>query len=304
MNKLESLAAFVEVARQGGFSQAARALGTPLSTVSRRVAELEESLGVRLLQRSTRQVALTESGVDYFHSCLRILQDLSAADQNVTGQYHAPQGELSITAPLGFGRQHVQPVALEFLRLYPAIDLRLVLVDRIVNLMDEHIDLALRIAQLPDSSLIARRVGQLAMVVCASPHYLQRHGVPRHPDQLAERDCISWSGLGPFKAWEFTIDGVNRQFPIRTRITTTSPDSAVAAAIEGMGLAQVTTYQAEQAVKNGQLAVVLREFAAASTPVSLVYPGTKGVPVKLRAFLDFAVPRLTERLADIERIAF
>lgn len=299
MDKLDSIRVFVAVARAGGFSAASRALGLPVATVSRKVAELEGSLAVRLFERSTRQVVLTEAAKDYFDACQRLIDDLRAADDAVMGEYLTPKGELTVTAPTGFGRQHLQPVLLDFMREFPEIAMRLLLVDRLVNLIDEHVDVALRINNLPDSSLVARRVGEIRMVVCGSPGYLKAHGAPRHPSALGDHACISWSSLGPMKAWLFSDAGVETIFPIAVRLTATLPETVVAAAIAGLGLAQVTSYQAETAVRSGQLVRVLREFEAEPTAVNLVHPSNRRVPLKLRAFLDFAAPRLEERLRSV-----
>jgi DNA-binding transcriptional LysR family regulator len=302
MDKIESLQVFVAVAHEGGFSAAARALGLPVPTVSRKVAELEESLGVRLFERSTRSVVLTEAAQPYYQSCRRLLDELRDADELVSGGHRSPRGELTVTAPVGFGRQHVQPVALEFLHEYPDIDLRLLMVDRLVDLVDEHVDLALRISELPDSSLVARPLGHIKMIVCASPGYLQRHGVPRHPSELAEHPCILWASLGARKAWLFRDEGRDAMFPIRVRLTTTLPESAIEAAQAGLGLTQVPSYQAEAAVRAGTLVSVLRDYESPPTPVSLVHPSNRRVPLKLRVFLDFAAPRLSERLRALEQV--
>lgn len=299
MDKLDSIRVFVAVARAGGFSAASRALGLPVATVSRKVAELEESLAVRLFERSTRQVVLTEAAKGYFDACQRLLDDLRAADDTVMGEYLTPKGELTVTAPTGFGRQHLQPVLLDFMQEFPEIVMRVLLVDRLMNLLDEHVDVALRINNLPDSSLVARRVGEIRMVVCGSPGYLKARGVPEHPSALGEHACISWSSLGPMKAWLFSDAGVETMFPIAVRLTATLPETVVAAAVAGLGLAQVTSYQAEAAVRAGQLVRVLREFEAEPTAVNLVHPSSRRVPLKLRAFLDFAAPRLEERLRSV-----
>jgi DNA-binding transcriptional LysR family regulator len=302
MDKIESLRVFVAVAQAGGFSAAARSLGLPVPTVSRKVAELEEALGVRLFERSTRSVVLTDVAQPYYESCRRLLDEMRDADESVSGGHRSPKGELTITAPVGFGRQHVQPVALEFLREYPEIDLRLLLVDRLVDLVDEHVDAALRISELPDSSLAVRPLGHIKRVVCASPGYLQQRGVPRHPSALIEHSCILWASLGARKAWLFRDEGKDAMFPIRVRLTTTLPESAIEAAQAGLGLTQVTSYQAEAAVRAGTLAAVLREHESPPTPVSLVHPSNRRVPLKLRAFLDFAAPRLSERLRVLEQL--
>lgn len=302
MDKIESLQVFVAVAHAGGFSAAARALGLPVPTVSRKVAELEESLGVRLFERSTRSVVLTDAAQPYYESCRRLLDELRDADELVSGSHRSPRGELTITAPVGFGRQHVQPVALQFLHEYPDIDLRLLMVDRLVDLVDEHVDLALRIGELPDSSLVARPLGHIKKIVCASPGYLQRHGVPRHPSELVEHPCILWASLGAREAWLLRDEGTDTRFPIRVRLTTTLPESAIEAAQAGLGLTQVTSYQVEAAVRAGTLVPVLREHESPPTPVSLVHLSKRRVPLKLRVFLDFAAPRLSERLRALEQV--
>ncbi len=302
MDRLESISAFVAVARAGGFSAAARQVGIPLATISRRVAELEASLGVRLLQRSTRQVALTESGQAFFSASQRLLDDLKDAEEAVTGEYRTPKGDLAITAPMGFGRLHLQPVALEFLGVYPEINLKLLLVDRVVDIVEEHVDLALRIAELADSRMVARALGHVRIVVVANPEYLQRRGTPRHPRELMGHDCIAWSTLGPHSSWWFHEHGKDETFPIRTRLTTTSAESAIAAARSGLGLAQTTCYQAEGGIREGSLSVVLEDFECALTPVNLVYASQRLLPLKMRAFIDFAVPRLTERLRRIAKV--
>lgn len=299
MDKLESVQVFVAVARAGGFSAASRALGLPLATVSRKVADLEEALGVRLFERSTRRVVLTEVAQRYFEACQRLLDDLRDADDTVMGEFRQPKGELTVTAPSGFGRQHLQPVLLDFMRAFPEVSLRVLLVDRLVHLLDEQIDVAVRINNLPDSSLVARRVGDIRMVVCGGPDHLAAQGVPRHPSELSDRACISWASLGPQKAWLFSEGGVETLYPVQIRLTATLPDMVVAAAVANLGLAQVTTYQAEAAVRAGQLVPVLRDFEAAPTDVHLVHPSRRRVPQKLRAFLDFVAPRLQERLQAV-----
>jgi DNA-binding transcriptional LysR family regulator len=299
MDRFESMAAFVAVARAGGFSAAARQVGVPLATVSRRVAELENALGVRLLQRSTRHVALTEAGQTFFSTCERVLGDLRDAEDAMLGEYRTPKGDLSVTAPMGFGRLHLQPVALDFLSRYPEINLRLMLVDRVVELVDEQVDIALRIAELADSTMIARPLGTVRMVVTASPAYLDSHGTPSHPSQLMDHDCIAWSTLGPLNTWWFRSGHGEQTFPVRTRLATTSAESAIAAAQSGLGLAQTTCYQAERYVRASELVIVLQEFECAPTPVNLVYASNRLLPLKLRAFIDFAAPRLAARLRDI-----
>jgi DNA-binding transcriptional LysR family regulator len=301
MDRFEAMSAFVAVVKAGSFSAAARDLGIPLATLSRRVADLEAELGARLLHRTTRKLSLTDQGQTYYMASARILEDVKDAAESVTGEYRAPKGHLTVTAPVGFGRLHVQPVALEFLAAYPEINLRLTLVDRMVNLVEEHVDAAVRIAELADSSLIARPLGHVRIVLCASPDYLARHGAPKHPRELDKCNCIAWSALGPLNAWWFREAGVDRTFPIRVRLSTTIAETAMSAAEAGLGLVQTTSYQAEQGVREGRLVVLLPQFECARTPVSLVYATNRLLPLKLRVFIDFVVPRLEERLRSIEQ---
>jgi DNA-binding transcriptional LysR family regulator len=299
MDRLESLSAFVAVAKARGFSAAARELGIPLATINRRVVDLERDLGVRLLHRSTRHVALTEIGQNFFLACERILDELRDAQEAASGDFRAPKGVLTITAPMGFGRLYLQPVALEFLAAFPDINLKLLLVDRVVHLVEENIDVALRISDLPDSSLIARSLGTVQMVVSASPGYLERRGIPQAPSDLMRHDCIAWSSVEPLNSWWFRDRARDRTFPVHTRLSTSSADSAISAALAGLGLVQTTSYQAEPGLRDGRLALVLRAFECAPTPVSLVYARQRHLPLKVRAFIDFAVPRLAERLQSI-----
>jgi len=299
VDKFEAMSAFVAVAKARGFSAAARQLGIPLATINRRVLDLEREMSVRLLHRSTRQVVLTEIGQSFFVTCERILDEVREAQEAATGEYRAPKGLLTITAPMGFGRLYLQPVALEFLAAFPDINLKLVLVDRVVHLIDENIDLALRISELPDSSLIARPLGHVQMVVTASPGYLERHGLPKQPSDLMQQDCIAWSSVEPLNSWWFREGASDRTFPVRTRLATSSADSAISAAHAGLGLVQTTSYQAEPGLRDGRLTLVLRAFECAPTPVSLVYARQRLLPLKVRAFIDFAVPRLSDRLQSI-----
>jgi DNA-binding transcriptional LysR family regulator len=302
MDRFESISVFVAVAEAQGFSAASRALRVPLATVSRKVSELEGHLGVKLLTRSTRKVTLTESGQQFFASCRRILDDLEEAERAASGEYSAPRGDLVLTTPIVFGRLHLVPIVVEFLRAYPEVDVQLLLVDRVVDLIDEHIDLALRIGDLPESSMIAVRVGSIGRVVCASPEYLATHGVPAHPSDLAAHEAITFSDLASTKEWPFRIGTATEMFEVRSRFTVTTAEAAIDAAMAGAGITRVLSYQAAAAVLDGRLKLVLRDYEVDANPVSLVYPSGRLVPLKLRAFLDFAVPRLKARLQAIAAI--
>src|SRR5262245_42842777 len=203
MDRFAAMSVFNAVVSAGSFSAASRELRMPLPTVSRKVAELEAHLDAKLLVRGTRKLALTEVGEAYLADCRRILEALGEAERGASGEYNAPQGELVATAPVLFGRLHVVPVAAEFLAAHPEVDLRLVLSDRPLNLVDDHLDLAVRVGELPDSSLVAARVGQVRSVVCASPAYLERKGTPKSLAAIGEHDCVTFTALGSGEYWQF-----------------------------------------------------------------------------------------------------
>ena len=293
MVRLESMSVFVAVASAGSFSAASRQLRIPLPTVSRRVSDLESHLNAKLFVRSTRRLALTDAGQSYLPACKRILEEIAEADRGASGEYNVPQGELHVTAPIVFGRLHVLPVVADFLRTYPHTDVRLVLADRALNLMDDHLDLAVRIGALPDSSLIATRIGRIRSVVCASPAYLKENGVPRSPEDLSNHACVTFTGVGEADSWTFQARGPVR---VRSRLAVNTAEAAIDGAIAGVGLTRVLSYQVGDAVKAGKLVVVLKKFEAELSPVNLVYVQNRRLTAKLRAFLDFATPRLRERL--------
>lgn len=302
MDRFESMSVYVAVVEAQGFSAASRRLGMPLATVSRKVSELEEQLRVKLLNRSTRKVTVTESGQQFFEACRRILSDLGEAERAAAGEYSTPRGELILTTPIVFGRLHLVPIVVEFLEAYPEVDVQMLLVDRIVDLLDEHIDLALRIGELPDSSMIAVRMGSVGRVVCASPAYLAGHGVPAHPNELASHEAVTFAGLSSTTEWAFRIGTSTEPFAVRSRFTVTMAEAALDAAIAGAGITRLLSYQAAAAVLDGRLVLLLRDYEAEPSPVSLVYPSGRLVPLKLRAFLDFAVPRLKARLQFLAAI--
>ena len=298
MDRLEAMSILLAVVDAGSLSAAARRLGTPLPTVSRKVAELEAHLHTRLLHRTTRQLSLTEAGAAYVAACRRILDDVGEAERIATGEYAAPKGELAVTAPIVFGRLHIVPVVAEFLAQYPEIRIKLLLTDRVVHLMEEQIDVALRIGELPDSTLMASRVGTVRTVVCGSPAYLARRGVPATPEELAAHDCIGFEVLESRRAWVFGDGRSATSVPVISRLEVNTAEAAIAAATLGVGLVRVLSYQVADAVGNGALDVVLRDYESAPLPVSLVHKGQTPLPRKLRAFLDFAAPRLRARIAQ------
>jgi DNA-binding transcriptional LysR family regulator len=299
MDRLESMSILVTAFDAGSLSAASRRLGIPLATVSRKVSELETHLKTRLLNRSGRTLTLTEAGVDYVAACRRILEDVEEAERAATGEYRTPKGELIITAPIVFGRLHVIPVVIDFLKAYPEIDIRMVLTDRLVNLLEEPVDVAVRIGELPDSSLIATRVGSIRRVVCASPAYFAARGIPRRPADLDAHDCITFDGLASPGAWTFRIRKADVSVPIHSRLIVSTAETAIDAAIAGLGITRLLSYQVADSIRGGALATALRKFEPAPWPVSLVFAERRLVPQKLRAFLDFVAPRLKTGLTAI-----
>jgi DNA-binding transcriptional LysR family regulator len=295
MDRLESMSVFVAVVAAGSFSAASRQLRMPLPTVSRKVAEIESHLKAKLLVRSTRKLVLTEAGQTYVEDCKRILEAVTEAERGASGQYNVPQGELTVTAPIVFGRLHVVPVVTEFLRAYARVDVRLLLIDRPLNLVEDHVDLAVRIGTLPDSRLVASKVGQIRRVVCASPAYLKERGTPKTPQDLLKHDCVTFAGLTDAGSWTFRDEETAR---VHSRLTTSTAEGAIDATVAGIGLTCTLSYQIAAAVKAGRLAVVLRKFEPSPVPVSLIYVQESRITAKLRAFIDYAAPRLRASMSD------
>jgi DNA-binding transcriptional LysR family regulator len=298
MDRLDAMSVLVAAVEAGSLSAAARRLGTPLATVSRKVSELEAHLKTRLLNRSSRQLTLTDAGRAYVAACKRILEDVGEAERAASGEYSAPRGDLIITAPIVFGRLHVLPVALEFLKAYPEVDIRLTLADAVVNLLEERVDLAVRIGELPDSSLVASRIGTVRRVICASPAYLAERGKPQRPGDLSKHHCITFEGQVSPVTWTIGAGKSAVAVPIHSRLVVNTGEAAIDAAIAGVGITRVLSYQIANAVQAGLLVVVLEKFEPAPLPVNLVYAGQRLLPLKLRAFLDFAAPRLKARLSQ------
>jgi DNA-binding transcriptional LysR family regulator len=299
MDRLSSMKMLVAVVDAGSLSAASRQLKIPLATVSRRVAELEAHLGAKLLNRTSRSLDLTDAGRDYLAASRRILDDVAEAERVAAGEYAAPKGELIVTAPLVFGRLHVLPVVVEFIKTYPDIDVRLLLNDRNVSLAEDHVDLGVRIGELPDSSLVAQHVGAISRIVCASPAYLAERGRPKHPAELAGHDCVTFDHLTPMDRWVFGDGKSEIAAPIRPRLSVNTAEAAIDAAVAGIGLTRVLAYQAAEALAEKTLEIVLADFQPPPAPVSLVHPGGRLLPRKVRAFLDLAAPRLRTAIAAL-----
>ncbi len=299
MDRLGSMALFVTVAEAGSLSAAGRGLGMPLATVSRRLSDLERHLGTRLFNRSTRRLELTEAGRSYLAACRRILEEIEEAEQSAAGEYSQARGELVVTAPIVFGRLHVLPVVVDFLAAYPEVDVRLTQSDTLRRLVEEHIDLAVRIGHLPDSSMVATRVGSIRRVACVSPAYLEAHGEPGTLQELSAHHCVTVERLALPAAWTFMEGQREIAVPVRSRLTINTAEAAIDAAVAGVGIARVLSYQVADAVRSGVLRLILEDFEPEPWPVSLVHTGRGLLPLKLRAFLDFAAPRLKARLAGL-----
>lgn len=297
MDRLEAMTILVAAADTGSLSAASRSLRIPLATVSRRVAELEAHLNVRLFHRGHRKVVLTDAGLSYVASCRQILEEITEAERTASGEYRAPQGELIISAPAVMGRSHVLPVIEEFLDAYPDIQVRLQLTDRHVNFVEEHVDLAVRIGEPADtSSLIAMRIGLIRATLCASPVYLARRGAPQTPADMEQHDCVVHEGHPTARHWQFFGSGPTQTVAIRSRLSVTLAEAAVAAALDGVGIARVLSYLIDDHVRKGELVPVLEAYEPDPLLASVIYPSQRQAPLKLRVFLDFAIPRLRERL--------
>lgn len=300
MDRLEAMSVFMSVVEEGSLSAAGRKLDMPLATVSRKLSDLETHLKARLLNRSTRGLTLTDAGRDYLAACKRILEDVTEAERAAAGEFSEPRGELVVTAPLVMGRMHVLPVIVEFLAAYPEINVRLIQGDRVAQLFEEQIDLAVRVGELPDSRLTATRIGAIRRVVCGHPDYFAAHGLPGVPRDLAEHRCVTFDAINSTEVWRFPVDGADVAVPVRSVLVVNTAEAAIDAAIAGVGVTRVLSYQIEEGKRGGVLQTALREFEPPAMPASLVYTGQRRLPLKLRAFLDYATPRLRERLATAD----
>jgi len=289
MDRFETMRVFVAVADEQGFAPAARRLAMSPPAVTRAVSALEERIGTRLLHRTTRIVRLTEAGTRFLADCKRILGEIEEAEASAAGTHAEPRGQLGITAPLLFGRMHVAPIVLDFLTTYPNVSARLLFRDRLVDLIDEGLDVAVRIAHLPDSSLRAVQVGSVRRVICASPDYLDARGVPQTPAELALHDTIVFSQSGALDEWDFGSGQTVRPTP---RLIVSGSDLAIDAAVANRGLTRVLSYQVTQEILAGNLKIVLAEFEPPPLPISVVHAEARRAAAKVRAFVDFAVERL------------
>ena len=277
---------FVRIVDRGSLTAAAEALESSLPSVVRTLAALERELGVTLLNRTTRRIALTDEGREYYERCRRLLAGVEEAEAALSARRAAPRGRLRVTAPVLFGRLHVAPLTTEFIGRYAAVQLDLLLLDRVVDLLEEGVDVAVRIGRMPDSSLVAVPVGETRRVLCASPAYLKRAGRPKSPGELARHRCVSFSGLG----W---TDGAS------VVLATNQIDVALDACLAGVGIGQFLGYQVHALLDAGRLERVLAEVEPAPLPVQVAYPQARLLSANVRAFVDWMVPRLRKRLPQL-----
>jgi len=294
MDRLQAMTTFVAVVDSGGFASAARKLNLSPPVVTRAVAELEERLGLRLLTRTTRVVRVTDAGARFAEDCRRILADIDEAETVATGTHAAPRGTLTLTAPVLFGHLYVTPVLVRYLQHYPEVDAQCLFLDRVVNVVEEGIDVAVRIGELPDSSLQAVRVGRVRRVLVAAPAYLKAQGVPQRPEDLARHAIVSASGVTPVSEWRFNDAGKPLLQRMQPRMRTTTNDSAIAAAVAGLGVTRLLSYQVASHVRSGALQVLLEDFEPAPLPVHVVHHEGRRATQKVRAFIDLAVDMLRE----------
>lgn len=292
MDLMQAMAVFVAVAEEEGFAPAARRLAMSPPVVTRAIAALEQRIGAKLLHRTTRNVRLTEAGTRYLEDCRRILSEIDEAEEAAAGSHREPQGQLSITASVLFGRLYVAPILLNFLSFYPRVSARTLFVDRIVNLMEEGVDVAVRIAHLPDSGMTARKVGSVRRLVCASPDYLTEYGIPQEPTDLVSHRIIAFHGITPSPEWSFQNGNSEAKVRLSPRLEVNTAEMAITAAVQGHGLTRVLSYMVAPELVSGRLKIVLAEYEPAPIPIQLVHREGRQASARVRAFVDFAAKLL------------
>ncbi|ERO62665.1 LysR family transcriptional regulator [Pseudomonas piscis] len=285
---------FVCVAQEQGFAAAARRLNLSAASVTRAVAALEQRIGTQLLVRTTRNVHLSEAGQRYLEDCRRILAEVQDAEASAAGIHAQPRGQLSLTAPVLFGELFVTPLLVRYLQRYPQVSVNALLVDRMANMVDEGIDVAVRIGELPDSGQHSIRVGEVRRVICASGAFLANHGRPQHPEDLRQAPVIAPSSIGQARNWQFNVAGRALSIRPEPRLLVSASQAAITAASLGLGLTRVLSYQVADKVAAGQLEIVLEAFEQPPLPIHVVYQGGRKAPARVRSFVDFAVQALRE----------
>jgi DNA-binding transcriptional LysR family regulator len=297
MDRFHELRVFVAVADHGGLAKAAGVINSSPPAVTRTLASLEERLGVRLFERTTRSLRLTEPGTTFLEHARRVLGDLEDAERDIAGQSKIASGHLAVTASLTFGRAMLQPIILDFLDANPRINVSMLLHDRVVDLIDDGFDLAVRIATLPDSSLVSRHVGDVTRMLVASPDYLAKRGAPKTPDDLLLHTIITQSALMPNREWKFSKSGKPHRIALPARLEINDAHACIDAAERGKGITIALSYMVADSIQEGRLVPLLQEFTPVPVPVNLVYVQRRIVAPKVRAFIDFAAPRLSAALS-------
>lgn len=295
MDQVHLMNVFVAVGEAESFAAAARRMDLSPAAVTRAISGLEEQLGVKLLLRTTRNVRLTEAGRRYLDDTRNILASIVEANEAAAGVNSAPKGNLSITASVLFGKSFIMPCIVRFLKEYPEVEVSAYFLDRVVNLVDEGIDVAVRIGHLPDSSLKALRVGQVRKVLCASPEYLAKNGVPQHPADLLRHTIIAASGISPRVEWKFGAVDDPSMVRVKPRLTVTSNDAAIEAVVSGLGICRLLSYQIADQLTNGRLKIILADYEEAAWPVHVLHRESKYGSSKVRNFIDVLVADLRAR---------
>jgi DNA-binding transcriptional LysR family regulator len=297
MDRFQEMQVFAAVAQDQGFSAAARRLGLSAASVTRAVAALEKRIGTQLLTRTTRSVYLSEAGQRYLEDCRRILAEVQEAEDSAAGSHAQPRGQLTVTAPVLFGELFVTPLMVSFLTQFPDVTINALLVDRVVSVVEEGVDVAIRIGELPDSNHHAIRVGEVRRVICASPQFLAIHGRPKHPQELAQSPIIATSAIGQLKHWPFLERGEPLSVRVEPRLTVTANQAAITAAALGLGFTRVLSYQSASKVAAGELEIVLADFEMPPLPIHVLYQGGRKAAARIRSFVDFTVKALREHPA-------
>ncbi len=292
MDKLEAMRVFIEVAECQSFVAASRKLDLSAPAVTRSIFQLEKTLAVRLFNRTTRHVRLTDSGARFFEDAKRILEDVEQALATASGSYAEPKGVLSVTAPVLFGQIHVAPILTEYLQQNPSVSVRAVFYDRISNILDEGLDVAIRIGHLKDSSIYATPVGSVQRLVCASPSYLQKHGIPRHPYELKDHEIIQASTVEASSSWQFESSTGKESVKLTPRLHCSQNGAAITAAKQGFGITRLMSYQVGEELKSGSLTRILQDYENKPLPVNIVHLEGRQANAKIRAFIDLATERL------------
>ncbi|MGF6126231.1 DNA-binding transcriptional LysR family regulator [Pseudomonas frederiksbergensis] len=297
MDRFQEMQVFAAVAQEQSFSAAARRLGMSAASVTRAVAALEKRIGTLLLTRTTRSVHLSEAGQRYLEDCRRILAEVQEAEDSAAGSHAQPRGQLTITAPVLFGELFVTPLMVSYLNQFPEVTINGLLVDRVVSMVEEGIDVAVRIGDLPDSNQHAIRVGEVRRVICASPAYLNAHGRPRHPEALSGAPVVATSSIGQLRTWPFLDKGQPISVRPEPRLVVTANQAAINAACLGLGFTRVLSYQMASKVASGELEIVLADFELPPLPIHVVYQGGRKAPARIRSFVDFMVKALRDHPA-------